>query len=462
MAFERAGETLSGKSEDISLLRKVGPRFAPFTPEQLPPGSMVRLSSYNDAGMEVISTVNFDGPLLPAYTPTPTPIPPTPTPTATPRPTLRATLPTLSGYSPLLAQAATNLPANRDFVRDGLSAEERNILDWADPRLFRNENFLASKWGPDNWPAEVKTASVQGILLLLMEIDIHVRADARHVVSWEVDSLDRVLDDLTIHPDLCVHCYGKTGYDVRKELRGYTQIVFDDGHVHREMLKTFAYLARADGEGILVRSFLENDANGLELLYKRKIDGSATFIAVGSFAYGNVSFMSQIRLPEAMPGLGLPAGALVSYPTMAFAMVGNVDTERQAVENIFDYTRKRLKHFSGDLNDFADHYRPHTVTPYAPELASVLYVGEAGSPSSSAVVTGLARAVGLKAEQFNTARMKFNAGFVEADGFKHHYDGNNVFTHRAEVTRDVIPLCLLMDRTYDNVENREYNEDCDK
>ena len=41
-----------------------------------------------------------------------------------------------------------------DFVRDGLNAEEKNILDWADSRLFSNPAFLASKWGPDNWPSD--------------------------------------------------------------------------------------------------------------------------------------------------------------------------------------------------------------------------------------------------------------------------------------------------------------------
>ena len=93
--------------------------------------------------------------------------------------------------------------------------------------------------------------------------------------------------------------------------------------------------------------------------------------------------MSQIRLPEAMPELGLPAGALVSYPTMVFEMVGDAGTEREAVERVYDHVRKKLVHFTGDLDDFADIFRPHTVTPYSPELGWVLHVGQAGSPSSS-------------------------------------------------------------------------------
>ena len=136
----------------------------------------------------------------PAATPTPVPtstLTPTRAPTATPTPSPTPTPaldPALAGYSPLLAEAASGL----DLVRDGLSAGERRILDWADSRLFSNESYLQSKWGPDNWPLEVRTASVQAVILLMMEIDIQKKADGRHVISWDVDSLDRVLDGLGI------------------------------------------------------------------------------------------------------------------------------------------------------------------------------------------------------------------------------------------------------------------------
>ena len=129
---------------------------------------------------------------MPTSTLTPTRAP-TATPTSSPTPT-PALDPALAGYSPLLAEAASGL----DLVRDGLSAGERRILDWADSRLFSNESYLQSKWGPDNWPLEVRTASVQAVILLMMEIDIQKKADGRHVISWDVDSLDRVLDGLGI------------------------------------------------------------------------------------------------------------------------------------------------------------------------------------------------------------------------------------------------------------------------
>ena len=88
-----------------------------------------------------------------------------------------------------------------DFVRDGLNAEEKNILGWADSRLFSNPAFQASKWGPDNWPSDVKTVLVQAIPLLMLEIDIEKRSVGKHVITWGVDSLDRVLDGLGIYPE---------------------------------------------------------------------------------------------------------------------------------------------------------------------------------------------------------------------------------------------------------------------
>ena len=385
----------------------------------------------------------------PDATPTPTPTPTiAPTSTATPSPT-PSVHPSVAGYSPLLAEAASNLPADHDFVRDGLSAGEKEVLDWADSRLFRNENFRASKWGLDNWPSDVKTASVQAIPLLMLEIDIQKMANGHHVVSWEPDRLDRVLDDLGIYPGFCVHCYGKSGYDTIDGIRdNYVPIIRGQGHVHREMLKTFAYLAKADGEGILVRSLMENDPDDFELIYKRNVDKYPSTIGVGSFAYGNINFMSQIQLPE---------GRLVSYPTMAFGMVGDAGTEREAVENIFDHVRKALTHVTGSGDDLADHFRPYTVTPYAPELGWILYVGEAGSPSSSALLTGTFRVVGLKAEQFRTARNKFRAGSVEADGETYYYNGNDILGR----VPPRLPVCILF-RTLDQVEDTKYDLDCDK
>ena len=87
-----------------------------------------------------------------------------------------------------------------------------------------------------------------------------------------------------------------------KVVDNYFPIVNDPRHVHREMLKTFAYFARADGEGILIRSLLENDADDLELLYNRETlkhsDRVAEFLLIQHSAGRNLSFMSQIKLPD--------------------------------------------------------------------------------------------------------------------------------------------------------------------
>ena len=46
------------------------------------------------------------------------------------------------------------------------------------------------------------------------------------------------------------------------------------------MLKTLVYFAKADGEGILIRSLMQNNADDFELLYKRDLEALRK---VGSF-----------------------------------------------------------------------------------------------------------------------------------------------------------------------------------
>ena len=383
-------------------------------------------------------------------------------PSPTPAPSVH---PSLVGYSPLLAKAASSLPPEYDFVSDGLSAGETDILNWADSRLFSNPSFLESRWGQGNWPVEVpdrpqidsrftrgsplsdselRLASAQAILLLMLEIDITNNPDGRHAVSWELDSLDRVLDRLEIYPGMCVHCYGKTGYDTYEGLAENYGVIVGEGHVHREMLKHFAYFAKADGEGILVRSLMDNGPGDFGLLYKRKLDAYfPNSVGTGSFAYENISFMSQIRLPD---------GTLESYPTMIFRMVANADTQRQAVERVYDFMRKNLTHFSGRIDDgWLPLFLPHTVTPYAPELGWILYVGEAGSPSVSAAITGAFRVLGLKAEQFLTPRKKIRAGSVEADGVNYFYSGNDPMNRNLKTG----PIGRFF-QTLEQVEDEEY------
>ena len=351
----------------------------------------------------------------PELTSTPTPasqLPATPTPTAMPSPTASptatptqkpATNPGLEGYAPLLKEAV----AEMDFVRDGLNAEEKNILGWADSRLFSNPAFQASKWGPDNWPSDVKTVSVQAIPLLMLEIDIEKRSDGKHVITWGVDSLDRVLDDLGIYEGVCVHCYGKDEYQtIEAAIENYHPIVSDPRHVHREMLKTFAYFAEADGEGILMRSLMENDADDLEMLYRRVLPIERMFTHT-SFAWQNQSFMSQITLPD---------GTVESFPATVYKVVGNSGNPREAVETWLDHLNQHMRHFIGGTEDFGNIYRKYSRTPYTPEPGYLILEGQAGSPSSTGLTTSAFRSLGIKAEQFLSPESGKRTGSVELNG----------------------------------------------
>ena len=183
------------------------------------------------------------------------------------------------------------------------------------------------------------------------------------------------------------------------------------------MLKNFAYFAKADAVGILVRSLMDNDPDDFELLYKREVDNYPSTLGIGSFAYGNISFMSQIRLPD---------GTLESYPTVAFRMAGHATTERQAVEEVFDYVRFRMIHFTGNVEEgWFPFYEPYTVTPFSPEPGWILYVGEAGSGSVSGLIAGTLRALGIKAQETNEHGGRFYiTGAVEIDGQMYYHNGN--------------------------------------
>ena len=188
----------------------------------------------------------------------------------------------------------------------------------------------------------------------MREIDTQKRSNGQHAVSWSEDGLDRILDDPGFYPGMCVHCYGKTGYDTYEGLGKNYGVILEEGHVHREMLKTFAYFPKADGERVLVRSLVEKSPEDFDLLYKRRINKIPTVISAGSFAYGNITFMSEIELPD---------GTLVSYPTMVNGMPGDARTEREAVERFYDYMREKLVHVIGDHDDLASLFRPYTLPP---------------------------------------------------------------------------------------------------
>ena len=248
-------------------------------------------------------------------------------------------------------------------------------------------------------------------------IDIEKKADGKHVINWEKHSLDRILDELDVYKGVTVSRHGKDAYDtVDKVVKNYFPIVNDPAHVHREMLKTFSYLAKADGEGILIRSIMENDADDLELLYNRDLEiASGRVFTDTAFGWRNLSFMSQIKLPD---------GTVESFPTQVYEVIGDAGSEREAAERWFDNFNAVMSHFVGYVEDFADIYRPYTQTPYTPEPGYVLSVGLAGSPSSTGTTVSAFRSIGLKAEQFLSPEKGRRTGAVEIDGEWYYHEGN--------------------------------------
>ena len=280
----------------------------------------------------------------------------------------------------------------------------------------------------------------------MLEIDIERKSNGRHVVNWEVDSLDRVLDGLGIYEGWCVSCYGKRNYNTVDEVfENYYPIVYDLRHVHQEMLKTFAYFAKADGEGILVRSLMANEAEDFEWLYRRDIAyaGEANPFTVTQFGWRNLSFMSQLRLPD---------GTAESFPTTVFRVIGDAESEREAAERWFGYFNKVMIHYTGGPEEFADLYRPHSQTPYSPEPGYLPVAGEAGSRSSTGTTVSAFQLLGFKAEQFFSPEKGRRTGGVEIDGKWFYHDGNMPLSIE-------LPMCVFL-APLEAVENADYDAHC--
>ena len=390
--------------------------------------------------------------------PTATSIPTnTPYPTATDTPTPKPSVdPALADYSPLLIQAISDY--NRaDFVSGSLTSEEKKILDWADSRIFSNPEFLASKYSPNNWPSQVKNDSVRAFLELMKEIDVEKKSNGKHVINWGVDSLDRILDDLDVYKDMCTSCYGKS-YNTAEEAHStYEAIVNDLGHVHREMLKTFAYFAKTDGEGILIRNFMQNDADDFEMLYKRDPSPMAhkgqiysKILTHTAFGWRNQSFMSLHKKSD---------DTFESFPTMVYGIAGDAKDAREAVERWFDYLNKNMTHFPGDHENFADIFRSKSRTPYTPESGYPILLRQAGSPSSTGYTTSASRLFGLKAEQFLSPNYGYRVGSIELDKNPEIYEGNSL---GLDPYTENMPACALLRPTLDHVENFEFDTSCGK
>ena len=383
-------------------------------------------------------------------TSTPTPIPPSPTPTNTPTPE-STPHPELADYSPLIIDAHSAYSQTSVFFRDGITAKTKNILDWADSRLFSNENFQQSKYGTANWPSDVRMASVIAILEMMETIEIDNKNDGKHSIRWGKHSLDKVMDDLGIYEGIWIGVHGKDAYDSpQRFIKNYFPIVKSPRHVHREMLKTFAYLAKADGQGILIGSFMENSPQDLTLLYQRDPNTAGKSVEITSFGWRQLSFMSQIELPD---------GSFKSFPEQVYDIVGGAKSERETVDSLFEYLLpvENLVHFTGGVENFADHYRGVSNTPYTPEPGYVLLVGQASSPASTGLVTSELRSLGIRAEQFLSPEKGRRTGAVNIEGEWKYYNGNDLL---GVFTSGFAPCQVL--RTLEQVEvGVDYNTDCE-
>ncbi|MDE2780032.1 MAG: hypothetical protein OXI91_10200 [Chloroflexota bacterium] len=372
-----------------------------------------------------------------------------PVPTATPNPTSAfGPDPALARYSPLLVEALSTYLADYEFIRDGLSERERLILDWADSRIFSNPAFLASKWGPDQWPGNVRTRSAAALVELMRTIEVQKRADGKHAISWPLDGLDRVLDDFGVYEGKCVTCYEKDDYGPEREvIKNYVTIVTDPGHVHREMLKHFAYFAKADGEGILIRSFMENDSDDFEMLYDNDpiIERDlGNFSTTTLFGIGYNSFMSQHKLRE---------GTYQTFPAVVYGIAGGAGSEREAAELWFDHLNVTMSHYTGDKHDFAENYYAHSQTRYTPKPGELMERREAGSRASASLTASTLRLPGLKSEQFFSPQKGRRTGVVEIEGHRYYHNGN------ASLSPAELPMCVFF-ASLEQVDNHDYRPDC--
>ena len=342
----------------------------------------------------------------------------------------------------------SNYPAKYDFASDGLSAEERQLLGWADSRIFNNPAFLASKWGPNKWPGNVRARSAGALVELMRTIDIQKKADGKHVISWPLDSLDRVLDDFGVYEGKCATCYGKDDYRTEREvIFNYVPLVTHPGHIHREMLKHFAYFAKADGMGILVRSFLENDADDFEMLYDYDPPagrGAGNFFTTTQFGFGYNSFMSQHESSD---------GTYISFPAVVYEIVGGASSQREAAELWFSHLNETMSHYTGGKHEFGTNYYAGSQTRYTPKPGELLMRREAGSRASTSLTASAFRLLGIKSKQFFSPVKGRRTAVTEIEGSRYYHEGN------LSLAQGIVPMCAFF-ASLEEVEYLNYEPSC--
>ncbi|MCG8530433.1 MAG: hypothetical protein MI749_07195, partial [Desulfovibrionales bacterium] len=213
---------------------------------------------------------------------------------------------------------------------------------------------------------------------------------------------------------------------------------------HREMLKTFAYLALANAKEILLEDFMLKEPEDFEHLYRRNPNERGGSSA--AFGFQNNTFMIPMKLPN---------GTEETFMTTIYKIIGNTKDAREAVEKILEYERKNWKHYTGSSPEFTALYKPFfPQRPLNPPPGYVTIVKEGGSLLTTGFNTSAFRLLGLNAQQLFTPQKGRRAGSVEIDGQTYYYNGNAPFNRI--VKNCPKPAFNTIMGTLQQVENLQY------
>ena len=356
-------------------------------------------------------------------------------------------------YHPLLVRGLVSAPGGYDLLKDGLDERELYVLDVANSSLLNNESFQKGPYGSDNWPSDLRVRSALALPLMMDKIKISRGLDDNvPFVEYKEDDLDRILDDLEIFKGDCVYCFGK-GDDGRYETfeggrkEHYYPLLEGVGNRHREMLKSFAYLALANDKGILLEDFMSKEPEDFEYLYRRGPDSN--YATTPSFGFQNLTFMMPMKLED---------GTEETFMTTIYRIVGDTSDPKEAVDRLLDYERKNWWHFFGGGDEFEELYSPHfPQNPFYPPPGYVTVVEQGGSPLVTGFNTSAFRLLGLNAQHFFSRGTGKRAGSVEIEGETFYYSGNAPFDRR-------VKRCSLsaFDAMLGTLEQVEFIEVCKK
>ena len=240
----------------------------------------------------------------------------------------------LSEYSSMLVEAFSNYPKEFDFVSNGLDPIEKRFLEIIDVNILKNKNFLDSKYSPDNWPSEIRLASIQTLYPLSRKIEIIKRPGGNHEISWPDGSLDNILAGFGI--------YGNADRISDDD----ETVVSESAYDHGDFLKRLAYLLIADSKGITLKEFGEYNADDFENL----LNPANTRLG---FRYA-LTYQGERG-----------DGTTISFPEIVYKAIGDTTIQKEAAERLLKYPipDDNVHRFGADEYDFAKLLRKRVRTP---------------------------------------------------------------------------------------------------